>query len=217
MTRLCTLIACTLLTGAAIAQDGRELFFSCAGCHGADGAGDPAKGAPNLTGLSAVYVARQMRAFATGRRGAHADDFFGSQMTLMAPIYVDASFAPDDRLTPLTNFVAALPWRTAPSRFDGDAARGAAAWTACATCHGARGEGNPAMAAPRLAGVSDWYLVRQFNNYRTGIRGATPGDMDGLVMAATARGASLGDSDLADIAAWLVTQVPVDDTGTPIQ
>ena len=36
---------------------------------------------------------------------------------------------------------------------------------ACATCHGANGEGNPLMGAPRLSGLPAGYAVRQLNHF----------------------------------------------------
>ncbi|HET9025867.1 MAG TPA: c-type cytochrome, partial [Burkholderiaceae bacterium] len=40
-----------------------------------------------------------------------------------------------------------------------DPAAGQALYAVCAACHGAEGEGNPAMNAPKLAGQGPWYLV----------------------------------------------------------
>jgi len=36
--------------------------------------------------------------------------------------------------------------------------------------------------APRLAGMDDWYLVRQLNNFQAGIRGGHPRDQYGSQM-----------------------------------
>ena len=40
----------------------------------------------------------------------------------------------------------------------------------CVSCHGARGEGNPAGGFPRIAGQSQRYLVRQLESYANGTR-----------------------------------------------
>jgi cytochrome c553 len=40
----------------------------------------------------------------------------------------------------------------------------------CAVCHGAQGEGNSAAGFPRLAGLSQGYLVKQLNDYIAGRR-----------------------------------------------
>ena len=39
------------------------------------------------------------------------------------------------------------------------------------------------MNAPRLAGVNDWYLVRQLENFKEGIRGVHTTDAGGRQMA----------------------------------
>lgn len=46
----------------------------------------------------------------------------------------------------------------------------AAGVPACATCHGASGEGNAAIGAPRLAGLPAAYLVEQLNAFAEGSR-----------------------------------------------
>ena len=39
------------------------------------------------------------------------------------------------------------------------------------------------MNAPRLSGISDWYLVRQLSNFKSGIRGIHPADTFGAQMS----------------------------------
>ena len=59
---------------------------------------------------------------------------------------------------------------------------GAGQYAVCASCHGAAGEGNPALNAPRLAGQEAWYLRRQLHAFRDGVRGAHEGDTYGAQM-----------------------------------
>lgn len=40
----------------------------------------------------------------------------------------------------------------------------------CITCHGEKGEGNPAQLAPKLAGQHDWYMLAQLKKMKTGER-----------------------------------------------
>ncbi|MES2353623.1 MAG: c-type cytochrome [Pseudomonadota bacterium] len=47
---------------------------------------------------------------------------------------------------------------------------GANGVAACASCHGAQGEGNAAAGFPRLAGQSEDYLARQMKNFTNGSR-----------------------------------------------
>lgn len=71
----------------------------------------------------------------------------------------------------------------------------------CTTCHGADGIGNIAIEAPRLAGMEDWYLKRQLENFRAGIRGTHPEDIQGIAMQPMA--AKLSDESIADIVDWV--------------
>ncbi len=84
---------------------------------------------------------------------------------------------------------------------EGDPAKGQALYGVCATCHGPQGEGMEAMNAPALAGREEWYLVRQLENFKNGIRGG-PGDTFGATMAPMAQ--VLADKQaMEDVAAYL--------------
>lgn len=54
----------------------------------------------------------------------------------------------------------------------------------CIACHGDKGQGNPALNAPVIAGQSVDYLTRQLSNFATGKRGAHEKDMLGKQMVA---------------------------------
>ena len=70
----------------------------------------------------------------------------------------------------------------------------------CMTCHGTDGKGNEAVEAPRLAGMEGWYLRRQLENFRAGIRGVHPMDTAGIAMRPMA---NLTDESMADIVKWV--------------
>lgn len=76
------LAAETTLTGNV--SRGRTAFQSCAACHGADGSGNEALGAPALAGQNDWYLVTQLKNFQAGIRGAHRDDSYGAQMTAMS-------------------------------------------------------------------------------------------------------------------------------------
>ena len=65
----------------------------------------------------------------------------------------------------------------------GDAAAGQAQYAVCSACHGAQGEGNAALNAPKLAGLDGWYIKKQIRNYQQGLRGAHEEDALGQQMA----------------------------------
>lgn len=71
----------------------------------------------------------------------------------------------------------------------------------CTTCHGVAGIGNIAIEAPRLAGMEAWYLKRQLENFRTGVRGTHGEDTQGISMRPMAT--KLSDDSIADIVDWV--------------
>ena len=63
---------------------------------------------------------------------------------------------------------------------EGDADAGKALYPVCTACHGAQGQGNQAMNAPKLAGQESWYLIKQMQLFQNDARGTAPGDMQGM-------------------------------------
>lgn len=60
-------------------------------------------------------------------------------------------------------------------------------FNACVPCHGAVGEGNPAIGAPAIAGLPAWYVSSQLERFQTGVRGRHGDDVEGLRMQAMSR------------------------------
>ena len=89
----------------------------------------------------------------------------------------------------------------------GDPAKGKAAYAVCSACHGANGMGNKALNAPQIAGQEPWYLERQLNNFKGGIRGANPKDSYGMQMRPMALTLA-NDQAVSDMAAFL-SSMPV--------
>lgn len=73
----------------------------------------------------------------------------------------------------------------------------------CMTCHGTDGQGNESIDAPRLAGMERWYLERQMDLFRDGLRGTHPEDLTGQEMQPMAE--VLSDEELDDILDWIET------------
>ena len=79
--------------------------------------------------------------------------------------------------------MASLPAeRPEPLLKGGDPARGEPLYAVCASCHGVDGSGEEALGGPSLRHSSDWYLLRQLRNFKSGIRGDNPRDVQGLLM-----------------------------------
>jgi len=57
----------------------------------------------------------------------------------------------------------------------------------CLLCHGANGNGNYGIRAPKLSGVEPWYLARQLENFAAGARGTAAADAAGHEMWPVAR------------------------------
>jgi len=165
---------------AAENERGADLFRLCAVCHGENAAGNEVVGAPTIAGMPQWYVEAQLKQFRDGNRGTHFDDIMGMRMRPMA-----RSLMREGDVEAVAAYVAAMPSvDPAPTLTGGDLAAGKATYLKiCITCHGPEGAGNKDMmgAAP-LNRSSDWYLFRQVNNFRSGIRGARPGDQGGALM-----------------------------------
>lgn len=89
-------------------------------------------------------------------------------------------------------------------RSPGDATAGRGLYAPCAACHGADGEGNHDMNAPRLAGLDPWYIERQLRAFRNGARGAHEDDTYGRQMAPMARTLS-DDEAVRHVTAYIAT------------
>lgn len=175
----------------------RALFATCASCHGDDGSGREAYGAPAIAGLDAWYVRAQLEKFQRGVRGAHPGDAAGLRMrpmsrTLRTP--EDVSLVSDlvAQLVPKEHAVAAA----------GDKSRGQSLYATCSTCHGPEARGNHDQKAPSLRHASAWYLVKQLENFKAGIRGAHPDDQTGAQMRAMALGLS-DEQAVRDVVAYI--------------
>ena len=185
---------------------GRALYAVCGACHGQQGEGNPALNAPQLAGQGEWYVKRQLNNYRLGIRGADPEDVFGQQM---APIV--GTLADDAAVSNVAAYIGTLPHAPAVTTIEGNPERGRGYYLTCGTCHGPEGEGNPALDAPRLAGQQDWYLKRQIENFRQGIRGAHADDEFGVQMMLMAR--SLKDEQaINDVVAYINTLKPDDES-----
>jgi len=165
------------VAGDAVA--GQQGFAVCAGCHGAQGEGNPQLNAPKLAGQGDWYLKRQLQYFKTGARGAHEKDTFGKMMAPMA-----ATLADEAAIDNVVAYIKTLPDQPASPTVtkQSHAADGSTLYQTCGVCHGAGGQGVQATNAPRLKGMSDWYMVTQLKNFKNGVRGAHPKDLYGQQM-----------------------------------
>jgi len=159
------------------AQAGAAQYRVCASCHGQQGEGVENLNGPKLAGQSAWYMKSEILAFKQGLRGSHDEDTYGRQMVPMAN-----TLATDQAIANVIAHIQTFPDEPATATVDGDPQKGQRIYRVCSYCHGKEGQGVFTMNAPRLAGMSDWYLKRQLANFRDGIRGGHPQDYYGEQM-----------------------------------
>ena len=83
-----------------------------------------------------------------------------------------------------------------------DLKRGESLYGLCEQCHGAEGEGSQMALAPAIAGMDEWYVAGQLQNFRSGARGLHPADVGGLRMYPMSRSLKK-DEDIEDVSAYV--------------
>ena len=72
------------------ASRGEDYYVNiCSACHGGNAQGNDALGAPALAGLNDWYIRSSYQSYLDGVRGSHPDDFYGAQMSRLAPALAD--------------------------------------------------------------------------------------------------------------------------------
>lgn len=184
---------------AGNAAVGAAQYAVCAACHGQQGEGLQALNAPKIAGQEDWYLRRQLNSYKAGMRGVHEDDIFGRQMAPMA-----ATLADDAAIENVIAHIGTFPDNPAPATIDGDVANGEKLYAVCAYCHGGDAEGIRAINAPRMAGMTDWYLASQLEHFRAGIRGGHPQDFYGMQMGFMGRQLQ-DDKQINDVIAYINT------------
>ena len=197
-------LGATLLVGCQPAKTGKargaELFQACTSCHGPDGRGNAKIQAPQIAGLPAWYVERQLKNFKAGIRGAHPNDAPGMRMRPLAK-----SMRDEEMVKEVSAYVATL-WPEYKERTfaAADPAHGKVLFQTCSACHGPDGAGQKALNAPPLNRNYDWYIYEQLRKFKAGIRGTDPKDTIGATMRPMAMGLP-DDQAMRDVAAYIMT------------
>ncbi|MDH3303580.1 MAG: c-type cytochrome [Gammaproteobacteria bacterium] len=178
---------------------GAAQYAVCAACHGQQGEGIAALNAPKIAGQSAWYLKRQLMNYKRGLRGTHEGDVYGAQMIGMA-----ATLADEQAVDNVVAHILTFPDNAVASTIEGDIARGQKYYNVCAYCHGADGMGIQAMNAPRAAGMSDWYMARQLQNFKDEVRGGHLQDYQGKQMGFMADNLH-DDQAVRDVVAYINT------------
>ena len=90
-------------TVAGDVSHGKQLFQTCAACHGAEAQGNQPMGAPPLAGQYSWYLLRQLQAYRSGQRGADENDARGAVMKQIA-----ATLQQEQDLTDLVAYINTL-------------------------------------------------------------------------------------------------------------
>lgn len=163
----------------------------CAACHAVDGnSASPVN--PRLAGLNYEYINKQLLNFKSGER----------KSPVMAGIV--ANLTPQD-MQNLSAYYSAQQPKGAKAKDQALALQGQKIYRggvqgsgvpACASCHGAQGQGIPTQ-FPRLAGQHTDYIYDQLNKFRTGERAN-----DGAKMMRTIA-AKMTDADMRAVATYI--------------
>ena len=196
---LVSVIAGPVALAAGDVEKGKVLYNICTACHGANAEGNPALNAPANAGQDPWYLTRQLKNYRVGIRGAHPDDTFGAQMRPMAMMLADEKDIADV-VAYLTSMAMPEPAKTV----EGDVEAGKRAYEPCVPCHGEFGEGAQSLDAPRLSNQHDWYLVRQLENFKAGVRGSHQNDVYGAQMRIMGQMLQT-DEQIRAVAAYIAT------------
>ncbi len=176
------------------ADAGQSKSAICAACHGADGNSAVAQW-PKIAGQHQSYLLRQIKLIQSGARAVPE----------MAPMVANLS---EQDIADLAAYYAAQTLKTgvADDRLQslgeklyvsGNADTGV---PACAACHGATGQGNPAAGYPVIAGQHSLYLSNNLKNFRAGGHYGAD-DAESQVMVGVAK--FLTDEEIQAVSSYL--------------
>jgi cytochrome c553 len=154
------LIATALLAQPALADGdaaaGKELAYTCLGCHGIDGYRNayPSYRVPKLGGQKAAYIVIALEGYRDNRR---------QHPTMIG----QASSLSDQQIADVAAYLASIGGETVAA--GGSKEAGFAKAQACTACHGNNGVSVNAM-WPTLAGQHEDYLLQALSSYRDGSR-----------------------------------------------
>ncbi len=222
-----------MANGHKIFTQGKGDAAACLSCHGEDGTGIDALGAPRIAGQFFTFLYKQLEDFAANKRTPQGA---GVVMNAFA-----AALSPQDRIdvaTYLANKFPASPYLFnesyleelaasgvevgrpyrgrqlvefgSPVRTDGyprDLGSQGPGVPACKSCHGVGGAGAPPV-YPMIGQQRYTYLVAQLRQWRDGSRANDPmGQMQKVAQ-------KLSDQDILDAAAYLSVADPYFATGS---
>ena len=88
------------------------------------------------------------------------------------------------------------------------ATRGQEVFQTCVPCHNTDGSGNPEIGAPNIAGMKEWYVERELEKFRAGVRGMQFNDVEGMRMRPMALSITT-DADVEAVAHYVENMPPI--------
>jgi cytochrome c553 len=139
-------------------KHGKELYQTCAACHGEDARGTSDGEIPAIAGQHGSVLLKQLTDFRHEQRWNERMQNFTDRHHLPTP----------QDLTDVAAYVASLPRFPPSAKGIGDGkslGEGASVYfRECERCHGPLGQGDLLMNRPRLAGQHYAYLLRQLED-----------------------------------------------------
>lgn len=164
---------------AGDAAAGEAISGTCAACHGADG-NSPASIYPKLAGQNASYIVKQLKDFQLamntgGEKGRNAPTMMGMSAMLTEQNMLDLAAFYASKTMKLEETPAEVVKAGQQLYRGGDIERGI---SACAACHGPRGNGNEAAKFPKISNQHADYIKAELQKFSTGERG---NDLNGMM------------------------------------
>lgn len=157
---------------------GRELFATCAACHGSDGSGVGDGSVPAIAGQYFAVVVKQLADFHNAARWSIRME------NVLYPLHITS---PAD-FADVAAYISRLPRHATHDVGDGSMLTAGTQlyFSTCERCHGAIGAGAESRLTPRLGGQHYRYLVRQIRNAGTRWRPNMTSQHERLVRKLTA-------------------------------
>jgi cytochrome c553 len=150
-------------------KKGKEIFQTCAVCHGPEGWGHESGAYPEIAGQLSSVIIKQLADIRAGNRSN----------PMMMPFTLENILGSAQDIADVAGYISNLPMSRHNSTGPGfDLAHGQQLYQKnCVDCHGENGEGDNKEHIPQIAGQHYQYLVRQFDWIRLGLRRNADDDM----------------------------------------
>ena len=176
-------------------NEGMEVVVAqCSVCHGTK----EAQRGPILNGMEHWYLSDQINKFRSGVRGNRLSNRSEHLMGVGARKVTN-----DFQVAYLANWYSEQDAVPAIRTISGNYELGKELYARrCASCHGAKGEGNRLLLSPSLTKLEGWYFMDQMRKFRSGERGYDYRDEGGQAMAAVSK--DLSDFDLRNLVSYSI-------------